>query len=362
MRSRARPRWAPVTEPAAAPANAAAPAWRARLVQRVRRQARRILERWSSAAPRRCVAGRRRWCGRLRRARTRAGALSGQRQPQRIRGPAAAQRGGPGRRAHSIGRAGHRAGLARPPPRDRAVRGCSASTSGRTPRWPSRPRWSRAADVVFVMEVAQLVDDDAALLQARAARRSCSRRLAPDVPMDIPDPAGKPDAEVDACLDRVARARDADDRVFVRRASASHDDRDERRRCGGPTTVLHLSSSSGPGGAETVVASVAAGLDPARYRSVVCLFRDGWLRERCERLGLQTHVLRMHGMLDLGWLRQFTGLLRDRQVAVDPRPRVRREHVGHDGRPAGPASRRGDGARPQLLRGLPRGGGWPTGS
>ncbi len=85
---------------------------------------------------------------------------------------------------------------------------------------------------------------------------------------------------------------------------------------GGPMTVLHLSSSSGPGGAETVAASVAAGLDPARYRSVVCLFRDGWLRERCERLGLDTHIVRMRGALDLTWLRQFTGLLRDRHVAV----------------------------------------------
>ena len=84
----------------------------------------------------------------------------------------------------------------------------------------------------------------------------------------------------------------------------------------GPTTVLHLSSSSGPGGAEMVAAGVAAGLDPAHYRSVVCLFRDGWLRERCEHLGLETHVLHMNGMLDLAWLRRFKRLLRDRRVAL----------------------------------------------
>jgi glycosyltransferase involved in cell wall biosynthesis len=83
-----------------------------------------------------------------------------------------------------------------------------------------------------------------------------------------------------------------------------------------PTMVLHLSSSSGPGGAETVVAGVAAALDPARYRSVVCLFRDGWLRERCEALGLETHVLSMNGMLDLGWLRRFHALLAERRVAL----------------------------------------------
>ena len=82
------------------------------------------------------------------------------------------------------------------------------------------------------------------------------------------------------------------------------------------TTVLHLSSSSGPGGAEAVVASLASGLDRSRYRSVVCLFRDGWLRERCERLGLETRILRMSGMLDLGWLRRFTRLLRERGVTL----------------------------------------------
>ena len=83
-----------------------------------------------------------------------------------------------------------------------------------------------------------------------------------------------------------------------------------------PRTVLHLSSSSGPGGAETVAASVAAGLDPARYRSVVCLFRDGWLRERCQRLGLETHVVPMRGVLDRRWLREVHRLLRARDVAL----------------------------------------------
>jgi glycosyltransferase involved in cell wall biosynthesis len=83
-----------------------------------------------------------------------------------------------------------------------------------------------------------------------------------------------------------------------------------------PVTVLHLSSSSGPGGAETVMASIAAGLDRSRYRSIVCLFRDGWLRRRCERLGLETHVLNINGMFDVGWLTRFTRLLRDRDVRL----------------------------------------------
>src|SRR5690349_18404829 len=84
----------------------------------------------------------------------------------------------------------------------------------------------------------------------------------------------------------------------------------------GRMTVLHLSSSSGPGGAEAVVSSIAAGLDASRYRSIVCLFRDGWLRERCERLGLETHIIQMRGAVDLVWLRQLRTLMREQAVAV----------------------------------------------
>ena len=65
-----------------------------------------------------------------------------------------------------------------------------------------------------------------------------------------------------------------------------------------------------------MVAGVASGLDASRYRSIVCLFRDGWLRHRCEQFGLQTHVVPIRGMFDFRWLREFTRLLRERQVAL----------------------------------------------
>ena len=84
----------------------------------------------------------------------------------------------------------------------------------------------------------------------------------------------------------------------------------------GVRTILHLSSSSGPGGAETVVASVASGLNPSRYRSLVCLFRDGRLRHHCEQLGLETHMIPINGMLDFAWLQQFHRLLRERRVSL----------------------------------------------
>jgi protein-tyrosine phosphatase len=77
----------------------------------------------------------------------------------------------------------------------------------------------RKADVVFVMEVAQLVDMTRRFFGARR-KTFLLTSLAPDVPMDIADPAGKPDAEVDACMDHVARALDPVIEIFVRRGSA----------------------------------------------------------------------------------------------------------------------------------------------
>jgi protein-tyrosine-phosphatase len=63
----------------------------------------------------------------------------------------------------------------------------------------------RAADVVFVMELSQLITMTRRFFSARR-KTFLLACLAPDVPMDIEDPAGKPDSEVDACLDHVARA------------------------------------------------------------------------------------------------------------------------------------------------------------
>jgi protein-tyrosine phosphatase len=62
-----------------------------------------------------------------------------------------------------------------------------------------------AADVVMVMEVSQAVVVVRRFPRARwkTFLLAC---LAPDVPIDIADPAGKDDATVDACLDHIAQA------------------------------------------------------------------------------------------------------------------------------------------------------------
>jgi protein-tyrosine-phosphatase len=78
----------------------------------------------------------------------------------------------------------------------------------------------KAADVVFVMEVAQLVEVTRRFWMARR-KTFLLTSLAPEVPMDIEDPAGKPDATVDACLDHVGRALKPLIEVLVRRETAA---------------------------------------------------------------------------------------------------------------------------------------------
>jgi L-malate glycosyltransferase len=70
---------------------------------------------------------------------------------------------------------------------------------------PITPAMVADADVVLVMEVAQLVTMTRRFFGARR-RTFLLTCLAPDVPMEITDPAGCDDATVDACLDHVVRA------------------------------------------------------------------------------------------------------------------------------------------------------------
>ena len=83
-----------------------------------------------------------------------------------------------------------------------------------------------------------------------------------------------------------------------------------------PNTVLHLSSTSGPGGAETIVKTLASSLDPHRFRSVVCLFRSGWLYDASRDRGIPTSVIGINGAFDLQWARAFTALIKKERVSV----------------------------------------------
>ncbi len=79
-------------------------------------------------------------------------------------------------------------------------------------------------------------------------------------------------------------------------------------------TILFLSTSSGPGGAEQVISNLAASLDPAKYRGVLCVFRPGWLQERGQARGVPTYVIPTQGMTDWRWALRFRDLLKDEHV------------------------------------------------
>jgi glycosyltransferase involved in cell wall biosynthesis len=81
-------------------------------------------------------------------------------------------------------------------------------------------------------------------------------------------------------------------------------------------TVLHLSSTSGPGGAEMIVKRLASSLDPTRFRSVVCLFRAGWLYDASLGAELPASIIQMNGAFDTRWARAFAALVRNERVEV----------------------------------------------
>ena len=82
------------------------------------------------------------------------------------------------------------------------------------------------------------------------------------------------------------------------------------------TTVLHLSTSSGPGGAERVISTLAATLNQGQFRIIVGLFRPGWLQGECEALGVRTSVMPLAGRFKLQWFRACLRLLRGERVAL----------------------------------------------
>jgi glycosyltransferase involved in cell wall biosynthesis len=78
--------------------------------------------------------------------------------------------------------------------------------------------------------------------------------------------------------------------------------------------VLHLIESSGPGGAETVLMKLVAALDRAKYRSVVCLLKDGWLHGQLRARGFDTVILPQSKGLSPGWIPRCVNLARREKI------------------------------------------------
>src|SRR4051794_16272092 len=81
-------------------------------------------------------------------------------------------------------------------------------------------------------------------------------------------------------------------------------------------TVLVLSTSSGPGGAERVISTLSSVLNRDDFRVIVVLFRPGWLQTECERLGVTTHVIPLDGPLHAKWFVHCFQLIRRENVRL----------------------------------------------
>ncbi len=79
-------------------------------------------------------------------------------------------------------------------------------------------------------------------------------------------------------------------------------------------TILLTIETGGPGGAETVLLTLASRLDPERYRAVVLLPRRGWLSETIEGRGVPVHIAKSKSWHDPTLLAEMRRLVRRENV------------------------------------------------
>ncbi|MBI4167040.1 MAG: glycosyltransferase [Acidobacteria bacterium] len=79
-------------------------------------------------------------------------------------------------------------------------------------------------------------------------------------------------------------------------------------------TILHTIETSEPGGAETVVLDLASKLDATRFRSIVLLIKEGWLREKLEERGVRTILVDSGVWYDFRLPRAIARVVRQEKV------------------------------------------------
>jgi len=84
----------------------------------------------------------------------------------------------------------------------------------------------------------------------------------------------------------------------------------------GRKNILIVCETSGTGGAETVVLHLAQGIDRERFDVKAVLFRDGWLREKLEKSGIDTTVIKTSRGYDLGLILNMRRLIKLHSVDV----------------------------------------------
>ncbi len=81
-------------------------------------------------------------------------------------------------------------------------------------------------------------------------------------------------------------------------------------------SVLHITDSGGPGGAETIFLQTAMGLDRCRYRSIAVVGYKGWLSEQLDRRALTPHVVPATGSFNVRYLFRLLRLARQHEIDV----------------------------------------------
>src|SRR6478672_6481014 len=82
-------------------------------------------------------------------------------------------------------------------------------------------------------------------------------------------------------------------------------------------TILHTIDTPGSGGAETVCADLASGLDPSRFRSSAAVVDGGWLFDTLVARGVDTSITRMgRGGFDVGYMRRLATIARQQRASL----------------------------------------------
>jgi glycosyltransferase involved in cell wall biosynthesis len=78
--------------------------------------------------------------------------------------------------------------------------------------------------------------------------------------------------------------------------------------------ILHCIETGGPGGAETVMADIAANLDPGRFESIAVVPYDGWLKQILDRRGVRSVVMSSSPGFDIAMIWRLASLCRQEKI------------------------------------------------
>src|SRR5262249_39908525 len=79
-------------------------------------------------------------------------------------------------------------------------------------------------------------------------------------------------------------------------------------------TILHTIETGGPGGAESVLLALATRIDTSRFRSLVLLPHEGWLRRKLEEKGIPVLLAKSSAWYDLRLPRAMAKLIKHEKV------------------------------------------------